>query len=102
LPVSQEGAQRASRQRSPRSLRFLALTILAATLAVGGLASHPGTAAAAGKKVVIVVGPAGSNTADYIYNAKKLAAQKWPSSWIMIITPIRTSSHRTFSPKRSI
>jgi hypothetical protein len=75
LPVSQEGAQRASRQRSPRSLRFLALTILAATLAVGGLASHPGTAAAAGKKVVIVVGPAGSNTADYIYNAKKLAAQ---------------------------
>src|SRR5204863_7117093 len=52
-----------------------ALTMLAATLAVGGLASHSGTAAAAGKKVVIVVGPAGSNTSDYIYNARKLAAQ---------------------------
>ena len=75
MPVSQEGAQRASRQRSTRSLRFLALTMLAATLAVGGLAAHPSVAAAAGKKVVIVVGPAGSNTSDYIYNARKLAAQ---------------------------
>jgi hypothetical protein len=49
--------------------------MLAAALAIGGLASHPQVAAAAGKKVVIVVGPAGSNTANYIYNAKKYAAQ---------------------------
>jgi len=48
---------------------------MASVLAVGGLAAHPETAAAAGKKVVIVVGPSGSNTSDYIYNAKKLAAQ---------------------------
>jgi hypothetical protein len=72
LPVAQEGAQRASRQRS---VRFLVLTALAATLAVGGIAAHPQVAAAAGKKVVIVVGPAGSNTSNYIYNARKLASQ---------------------------
>jgi hypothetical protein len=44
-------------------------------MAVGGLATHPEGVAAAGKKVVIVVGPAGSSTRDYIYNAKKLASQ---------------------------
>ena len=44
-------------------------------MAVGGLAIHPENAAAAGKKVVIVVGPVGSSTSNYIYNAKKLAAQ---------------------------
>jgi hypothetical protein len=49
--------------------------LLAAVFAVGGLATHPGATAAAGKKVVIVVGPVGSQTANYIYNAKKLAAQ---------------------------
>jgi hypothetical protein len=42
---------------------------MASVLAVGGLAAHPDVAVAAGKKVVIVVGPAGSNTSDYIYNA---------------------------------
>jgi hypothetical protein len=44
-------------------------------MAAGGLAAQPTTVAAAGKKVVIVVGPAGSNTSNYIYNAKKLASQ---------------------------
>jgi hypothetical protein len=44
-------------------------------MAVGGLAIHPENVAAAGKKVVIVVGPVGSSTSNYIYNAKKLAAQ---------------------------
>jgi hypothetical protein len=48
---------------------------MASVLAIGGLASTPTSVAAAGKKVVIVVGPAGSSTANYIYNAKKLAAQ---------------------------
>jgi hypothetical protein len=73
--VSQEGAQRASRHRSFRSIRVLAIAVIASVLAIGGLAAHPETAAAAGKKVVIVVGPVGSQTADYISNAKKLAAQ---------------------------
>jgi hypothetical protein len=48
---------------------------MASVMAIGGLASNPTPVAAAGKKVVIVVGPAGSSTANYIYNAKKLAYQ---------------------------
>jgi hypothetical protein len=75
LPVSQEGAQRASRRRSFSSIRFIGIAVIASVLAVGGLATHPETVAAAGKKVVIVVGPVGSNTSNYIYNAKKLASQ---------------------------
>jgi len=51
------------------------MSAIAAVVAIGGLAAHPQAAAAAGKKVVIVVGPAGSSTSNYIYNAKKLAAQ---------------------------
>jgi hypothetical protein len=75
LPVTQEGAQRASRRRSFSSIRFIGIAVIASVLAVGGLATHPETVAAAGKKVVIVVGPVGSSTSNYIYNAKKLAAQ---------------------------
>jgi hypothetical protein len=48
---------------------------MASVMAVGGLAIHPQDVAAAGKKVVIVVGPAGSNPSNYIYNARKLASQ---------------------------
>jgi hypothetical protein len=72
LPVFRSGAQRASHHRT---LRFVAMSAIAAVMAIGGLAAHPQAAAAAGKKVVIVVGPAGSSTSNYIYNAKKLAAQ---------------------------
>jgi hypothetical protein len=72
LPVSKEGAQRASRHRS---FRLVVVAVLASVFAVGGLVSSPTPVAAAGKKVVIVVGPAGSSTSNYIYNAKKLAYQ---------------------------
>jgi len=49
---------------------------LAAALIAGGLAVGPQPAeAATARKVVIVVGPAGSSTADYIANARALAAQ---------------------------
>ena len=72
MPVTQEGAQRASRHRI---FRYIAVAAMAAVLAIGGLSTHPQVAAAAGKKVVIVVGPVGSATSNYIYNAKKLAAQ---------------------------
>jgi len=72
LPFSKEGAQRASRHRS---YRLVVVAVLASVFAVGGLVSNPTPVAAAGKKVVIVVGPAGSSTSNYIYNAKKLAAQ---------------------------
>ena len=72
MPVSQEGAQRASRHQSPR---LIVVAVLASIFAIGGLVSSPTPVAAAGKKVVIVVGPVGSSTSNYIYNAKKLASQ---------------------------
>ena len=75
MPDPQNGAQRASRHPFSRSLRLGAIAALASVLAIGGLAAHPTSVAAAGKKVVIVVGPAGSNTSNYIYNAKRYARQ---------------------------
>jgi hypothetical protein len=72
LPVSPEGAQRAS---GHKLFRLVVVAFMASVMAIGGLATSPAPVAAAGKKVVIVVGPAGSNTSNYIYNAKKLAAQ---------------------------
>jgi hypothetical protein len=72
LPVSTKGAQRASRQRS---LRLTVSLVVAVVFAGVGLAANPTPAEAGGMKVVIVVGPAGSSTSNYIYNAKKLAAQ---------------------------
>jgi hypothetical protein len=67
------GAQRASGHRSLR----LTVIVLAALLAVGGLAATPGSAAAsdgAAPKVVIIVGPMGSRTASYRDQADRLAA----------------------------
>jgi hypothetical protein len=72
LPVPTDGAQRAS---GHRSLRFAVALVIAALIASAGLAANPSPAAAAGLKVVIVVGPAGSSTSNYILNAKKLATQ---------------------------
>jgi hypothetical protein len=72
LPVSTEGAQRASRHRSLRLILSLAIAVGFAGV---GLAAHPTQADAAGKKVVIVVGPVESSTAKYIASAKLLAAQ---------------------------
>ncbi len=72
MPVSTEGAQRASGHRSLRLTVSLAIAVVFAGV---GLAATPAPADAAGVKVVIVVGPAGASTSNYIYNAKKLAAQ---------------------------
>lgn len=72
MPVSTKGAQRASRQRS---LRLTVSLVVAVVFAGVGLAANPTPAEAGGMKVVIVVGPVGSSTANYISNAKKLAAQ---------------------------
>jgi hypothetical protein len=66
------GAQRASRSRS---LRRLALPIVAAVIAFGGLAATPAPISAADVKVVIVVGPVESNTSRYISHGKRYAAQ---------------------------
>jgi hypothetical protein len=72
LRDSQQGTQRAS---GHRSYRLVIVAVMASVMAIGGLVTSPAPVAAAGAKVVIVVGPVGSNTANYIYNAKKLAAQ---------------------------
>lgn len=72
MPVSQEGAQRAS---GHKILRLVASLAIAAVFATTGLAARPAPAAAASIKVVIVVGPAGSATSGYITNARKLATQ---------------------------
>lgn len=72
MPVHTEGAQRASRHRSHRLTISLAIALVFAGV---GLAAQPTPADAAGKKVVIVVGPVESSTAKYIASAKLLAAQ---------------------------
>jgi hypothetical protein len=97
--LTHEGAQRASGHRSFRTIRLIAVAALASILAIGGLASHPEAVAAAGKKVVIVVGPVGSSTSDYIYNAKKLAAQarSYGATVYEIYTP-----HATWSRVKSL
>ena len=71
MRVTNTGAQRASSQRS---VRLTVLSLAFAVVAAIGMA-NPLPTAAAGLKVVIVVGPVGSSTANYIYNAKKYAAQ---------------------------
>ena len=72
MPVQERGAQRASSHPS-RSIR-LAILGLAAAFAIGTLAINPSPAAAAGMKVVIVVGPVESSTKGYIAEARGYAA----------------------------
>jgi hypothetical protein len=58
-----------------RPIRLIALSLAFALAAFGGLATDPTPAAAAGMKVVVVVGPAGSSTSKYITSAKRYASQ---------------------------
>lgn len=75
MPVTQAGAQRASSMRAVRlTVRLTVLSLAFALVALAGMAD-PTPAAAAGMKVVVIVGPSGSNTANYIYNARKYASQ---------------------------
>jgi hypothetical protein len=71
LRVIEHGAQRAS---LTRPFRMVVLGTAMAVVALVGVAD-PTPAAAAGMKVVVIVGPVGSSTADYISNAKRYAAQ---------------------------
>ncbi len=71
MPVTMNGAQRASSHRSSRSI---VLGLAFALVAAVSLAS-PFAASASGIKVVVIVGPVGSETANYIANAKTYAAQ---------------------------
>jgi hypothetical protein len=72
IPSLRHGAQRAS-TRGP--LKAALVLAFAALFAAGGLAATPAPVEAAGKKVVIVVGPTHSQTASYIDRAKRLASQ---------------------------
>ena len=72
MSFEERGAQRASSQRSLRLTVFALVTALVVGI---GAVANPTPASAATVKVVIVVGPAGSSTSNYIYNARKYAAQ---------------------------
>jgi hypothetical protein len=70
LPIPMQRAQRAPSQRS----RVIVVALAAAFVVALGAAANPASTVAAGKKVVIVVGPAGSSTADYRSSARSYAA----------------------------
>jgi hypothetical protein len=70
LPVSETGTQRVHF----RPWRFVAMLAFATVFAVGPLAIDPTPTLAAGKKVVVVVGPTGSQTSDFIKAAKRYAS----------------------------
>ena len=72
MPEHAQGAQRASLDRRIRSLTVASV---AALIALAGILSVARPAAAAGYKVVIVVGPTHSATANYIDSAKRYASQ---------------------------
>jgi hypothetical protein len=71
LPLPTRGAQRASF----RPFRLTVLSLALALVAFGGIATNPTPAAAAGMKVVVIVGPAGSSTSKYIPSARRYASQ---------------------------
>ena len=70
MPVSRNGAQRAL----PRSVRVIAMLAVGAAISFGQLTADPSPALAASKKVVVVVGPTGSQTSDFISDAKRYAS----------------------------
>lgn len=69
--VPNNGAQRAS---SKWSIRLTVIALATALVALTG-AANPTPAAAAGMKVVVIVGPVGSSTGNYKDNARRYAAQ---------------------------
>ena len=84
------GAQRASHRSTARLWAVLALL---AALVAGGLAIGPApVAAATAPKVVVVVGPVGSKTAEYITEAKALAsgARSYGANVVEIYSPNAT------------
>jgi hypothetical protein len=72
--------------------RGLLVALLAALLAAGTLAAAPAPAFAAGIKVAVVVGPAGSLTSTYISHAKSYAAQarSYGATVVEVYTPKAT------------
>ena len=68
--VAQNGTQRVS----SRSIRLTVIALATALVALTG-AANPTPAAAAGMKVVVIVGPVGSSTASYKDSARRYASQ---------------------------
>jgi hypothetical protein len=74
-PVALPAAAPQPTTTSRMQRRGLVVALLAALLAVGSLAVAPATASAAGIKVAVVVGPAGTLTSSYIRSARGYAEQ---------------------------
>jgi hypothetical protein len=75
LPVLHNGAQRAS-SAARRFIIAIALAAFALSVtAIPALATPPLAAATSRPKVVVIVGPVGSETGRYIADAKRLAAK---------------------------
>jgi len=88
LPDHSRGAQRAS----ARKIRSLLISIFAALIVLTGATASAPEAHAATRKVVIVVGPVGSATANYKDNARQLAslARSYGASVREIYSPYAT------------
>lgn len=91
MPVHANGAQRAS---SHRSRRLTAFALMAALVVSLGAMAIPQETRAAGIKVVVVVGPAGSATAEYRSSARTYAniARGYGASVTEIYSPYATWS----------
>ncbi len=92
MPIHRHDAQAASRHRSARLTVFALLTAL--VVGLGSLAT-PGEAQAAGSiKVVVVVGPVGSQTSEYRTSARYYAsiARSYGASVTEIYSPYATWS----------
>ncbi len=90
-PVALRAAlPRSTPTSAPRRGHLVAL--LAVLLAVGSLAAAPAPVSAAGIKVAVVVGPAGSLTSSYIRSARGYAAQarSYGATVVEVYTPNAT------------
>ena len=93
-PVAPRAAAPQPTPTSRTQRRGLLVALLAALLAVGSLAAAPAPASAAGIKVAVVVGPAGSLTSRYIAHAREYAAQarSYGATVVEVYTPRATWS----------
>jgi hypothetical protein len=98
VPAEQEArvlldAKNGAQRVSTKSLRLTVIALATALVALTG-AANPTPAAAAGMKVVVIVGPVGSSTANYKDNARRYAnqARSYGASVTEIYSPNATWS----------
>jgi hypothetical protein len=85
--------ERAQRAPSNRQIRVVVVGLALALVALSGVAANATpAAAAAGMKVVVVVGPAGTSTSKYISSAKRYAseARSYGANVVEIYSPNAT------------